>query len=120
MKSTVPCSSEWPRFVDVMSFTRKRPEVIVFCMRLVPTMDATGIEALETVIRRAHAQNVKILLSGVNPRIRKIMARLGTDELVGLITYSLIFHCSRKRFSTWIRLRAARCTSPKQFTATTA
>ncbi|WP_320007988.1 SulP family inorganic anion transporter [Maridesulfovibrio sp.] len=71
------------RFVDVMSFTRKKPEVIVLCMRNVPTMDATGIEALETVIRRAHTQNIKIVLSGVHPRIEKIMSRLGTDKLVG-------------------------------------
>ncbi|HAS89891.1 MAG TPA: sodium-independent anion transporter, partial [Desulfovibrio sp.] len=71
------------RFIDVMSFTRKKPEIIVFCMRNVPTMDATGIEALETVIRRAHAQNIKVLLSGVHPRIKKIMTRLGTDKLIG-------------------------------------
>ncbi len=71
------------RFIDVMSFTRKKPEILVLCMRLVPTMDATGIEALETVIRRAHEQNIHILLSGVHPRIMKIMTRLGTDKLVG-------------------------------------
>ena len=37
------------QFIEVMSFTRKKPEVLVLCMRLVPTIDATGLEALETV-----------------------------------------------------------------------
>ncbi|WP_092158772.1 SulP family inorganic anion transporter [Maridesulfovibrio ferrireducens] len=71
------------RFIDVMRFTRKKPEVIVLCMRLVPVIDATGIEALETVIRQTQAQGIKILLSGVHSNIRKIMERLGTDKLVG-------------------------------------
>lgn len=71
------------RFIDVMSFTRKKPEILVLCMRLVPIMDATGIEALETVIRRAHDQGIHVLLSGVHPRIMKIMTRMGTDELLG-------------------------------------
>lgn len=71
------------RFIDIMSFTRRKPEILVLCMRLVPTMDATGIEALETVIRRAHSQGIRVLLSGVHPRIMKIMTRLGTDKLLG-------------------------------------
>ncbi|MDD4731493.1 MAG: SulP family inorganic anion transporter [Desulfovibrio sp.] len=71
------------RFMDVMRFTRKRPEKLVLCMRLVPTIDATGLEALETVIQRAQAQGIQVLLSGVNPSIREIMRRLGTDKLVG-------------------------------------
>ncbi|ACS80239.1 SulP family inorganic anion transporter [Maridesulfovibrio salexigens] len=110
------------RFVDVMSFTRKKPEVIVFCMRLVPTMDATGIEALETVIRRAHAQNVKILLSGVNPRIRKTMARLGTDKLVGADNIFPDFSTAVAKTILHVDKNSGlpRCTPPKQFTATTA
>ena len=110
------------RFVDVMSFTRKKPEVIVFCMRLVPTMDATGIEALETVIRRAHAQNVKILLSGVNPRISKIMARLGTDKLVGADNIFPDFSTAVAKTILHVDEDSSlpRCTSPKQLTTTTA
>ncbi|WP_319467757.1 SulP family inorganic anion transporter [uncultured Pseudodesulfovibrio sp.] len=71
------------RFVDVMRFTRKKPEVLVLCMRSVPTIDATGLEGLETVIRRAQSQKIRVVLSGVHPQIMQIMDRLGTTELVG-------------------------------------
>ncbi len=71
------------RFVDVMRFTRKKPEVLVLCMRSVPTIDATGLEGLETVIRRGQAQKIRVVLSGVHPQILQIMDRLGTTKLVG-------------------------------------
>ncbi len=71
------------QFIEVMSFTRKKPEVLVLCMRLVPTIDATGLEALETVVRRAQAQGIQIVLSGVNQRVWGIMHKLGTTKLVG-------------------------------------
>lgn len=105
------------RFVDVMSFTRKKPNIIVLCLRLVPSMDATGIEALETVIRRAHAQGIKILLSGVNPRISKIMTRLGTDKLVG--TENIFPDFSTAVAKTVLHIdqdpKLPNCTNPKQF-----
>lgn len=71
------------RFVDVMNFTRKKPEILIICMRFVPTIDATGLEALETVVHRAQSQGIRLILSGVHPRIMKIMQRLGTADLVG-------------------------------------
>ncbi|NDV20771.1 STAS domain-containing protein [Pseudodesulfovibrio sp. JC047] len=71
------------RFIDIMRFTRKKPEILVLCMRLVPIIDATGLEALETVIRQGQAQDIRVILSGVNPKIMKIMTRLGTDKVVG-------------------------------------
>nr|WP_287412117.1 SulP family inorganic anion transporter [Pseudodesulfovibrio sp.] len=71
------------RFIDIMRFTRKKPEILVLCMRLVPIIDATGLEGLETVIRKGQSRGIRVILSGVNPRIMKIMIRLGTDKVVG-------------------------------------
>ncbi|WP_147821965.1 SulP family inorganic anion transporter [Salidesulfovibrio onnuriiensis] len=71
------------RFIDIMNFTRKKPELLIFCMRLVPIMDATGIEALETVIRRLQSQGIHVVLSGVTPRVARLIQRLGTDSVVG-------------------------------------
>jgi len=71
------------RFIDVMRFTRKKPEILVLCMRQVPTIDATGLEGLETVIRRSQRQGIRVILSGVHPTIMKVMKRMGTDQVVG-------------------------------------
>lgn len=71
------------RFLDVMRFTRKKPEILVLCMRQVPTIDATGLEGLETVIRRSQQQGIRVILSGVHPTIMKVMKRMGTDQIVG-------------------------------------
>jgi len=71
------------RFVDVLNFTRKRPKILVLCMRNVPVMDASGLEALETVIRRARSLGIHVMLSGVNERTRHVMQRMGTEAFVG-------------------------------------
>ncbi len=71
------------RFIDVMRFTRAVPEVLILRMRNIPSIDATGIEALETVVRRARAQGIRVLFSGVRPRVRDVLRRMGTEALVG-------------------------------------
>ncbi len=70
-------------------------------MRSVPTIDATGLEGLETVIRRGQAQKIRVVLSGVHPQILQIMDRLGTTKLVGAENISRTFQQqSAKRLFT--------------------
>ncbi len=71
------------RFLDVMKFTRKAPEVLVLCMRQVPSIDATGVEGLETVLRNAQSRGIRVLLSGVTPPVRSVLNRIGTTDMIG-------------------------------------
>ena len=71
------------RFVDVMRFTRNVPDVLILRMRQVPSIDATGIEGLETVMRQAQKQGIRVILTGVHPRVRSVLLHMGTERLVG-------------------------------------
>ncbi|WP_461210235.1 SulP family inorganic anion transporter [Desulfocurvus sp. DL9XJH121] len=72
------------RFIDVMRFTRNAPDLLILRMRQVPSIDATGVEGLETVIRRTRKRGCRrVVLTGVQPRVREVLARMGTEELIG-------------------------------------
>jgi SulP family sulfate permease len=71
------------RFVDVMRFTRNAPDVLVLRMRRVPSIDATGIEALETVVGKVRADGAQVFLSGVNDSVRRSLRRMGTENFIG-------------------------------------
>ncbi|WP_040368807.1 SulP family inorganic anion transporter [Paucidesulfovibrio longus] len=71
------------RFIDVMRFTRQAPEAIVLHMAQVPSIDATGEEALKSVVRQGHARGIRMVLSGVQPRVRAVFERMGTRQLLG-------------------------------------
>lgn len=71
------------RFVDVMRFTRNAPDFLILRMRRVPSIDATGIESLEMVIRKIRANGAQVFLSGVNASVRRSLRNMGTEDLIG-------------------------------------
>ena len=71
------------RFVDVMRFTRNVPDFLILRMRHVPSIDATGIESLEVVIRKIRNKGAQVFLSGVNESVRRSLRNMGTEELLG-------------------------------------
>ncbi len=71
------------RFVEVMRFTRNAPDFLILRMRRVPSIDATGIESLEVVIRKVRAKGMQILFTGVNESVRHSLHTMGTEELIG-------------------------------------
>jgi SulP family sulfate permease len=46
-------------------------------------IDATGLHALEEFFDSCQAQNTTLVLSGVNPKIKLKMKRLGFDQTIG-------------------------------------
>ena len=64
------------------------PKVIILRMRLVPLLDASGLQALEEFIRQAEISGAKVILSGVQPQPRSMLERveLGADS--GRIQYA--------------------------------
>lgn len=71
------------RFLGVMKFTRENPEVLVLCMRQVPSIDATGVEGLETVMKNAEKRGIRVMLSGVTPAVQDVLNRIGTVDKIG-------------------------------------
>lgn len=71
------------KFRDTMREIKKPPKALILRMRHVPTIDATGLRALEDTIEQARKDKVTVILSAVNDRIKKRLDRSGITALVG-------------------------------------
>lgn len=71
------------RFINVMRFTRDTPDILILRMRHVPSIDATGAEALETILRKTRSQNIRVILTGVNDSVHRVLSHMGTESIIG-------------------------------------
>jgi SulP family sulfate permease len=60
------------------------PQAIIFRMRNVPAMDATGLRALEVIFHKFAHKGTKLLLSGVQPQPMKLLYNAGFADRLGL------------------------------------
>jgi SulP family sulfate permease len=65
-----------------------KDKVYILEMRNVPTMDATGLVALESVIDRLHRSKVKVIFAGLLPEVTEILERAGIKRELGKIAYA--------------------------------
>ena len=61
-----------------------KPRVVIFRMRNVPAMDASGLHAFEVAIEKLHRDHVKIFLTAVQPQPMKVMFESGLTDRIGL------------------------------------
>ena len=57
-------------------------------MRHVPTMDATGLVALESVLDRLHRSKVKVIFAALTPEVSDMFNRAGIKREQGKIAYA--------------------------------
>ena len=62
---------------------RKNVKVVVFDLRAVPVMDATGLVNLESAIRRLHEAGIFVVLGGLNRRPRGVLEDAGWHDAPG-------------------------------------
>jgi SulP family sulfate permease len=60
------------------------PRVLIFRVRNVPAMDASGLRALEHAWEKFHRRGTHLVLSGVQPQPMKILFRSGFVDRLGL------------------------------------
>jgi SulP family sulfate permease len=61
-----------------------KPRVVIFRMRSVPAMDASGLHAFEGAIEKLRRDGVEIFLTAVRPQPMKVMFEAGLAERIGL------------------------------------
>jgi SulP family sulfate permease len=72
------------RLGDVMDTMQRRPRHFILRMREVPFIDSTGVAALSDFVRRCRANDTHVIVTGIQPQPRAVMARMGlTDEMPG-------------------------------------
>jgi SulP family sulfate permease len=60
------------------------PKVVIFRMRAVPAVDATGLHALEVMLEKFHRKGTQLILSGVQPQPMKVLYNAGFVDKIGL------------------------------------
>lgn len=60
------------------------PRVVIFRMRTVPAVDATGLHALEVMLEKFHRKHTQLILSGVQPQPMKVLYNAGFIDKIGL------------------------------------
>lgn len=71
------------KFEEIMSRLGDRPKIRIIRMRKVPFIDSTGIHNLTTLCEMSQKENIHIILSGVNEKVHKVLAKSGFYELLG-------------------------------------
>ncbi|MDY0253856.1 MAG: SulP family inorganic anion transporter [Tenuifilaceae bacterium] len=61
----------------------KTTKVLILRMRYVPFIDSTGIHNFRETVKYLNAINVKIILSGVQPEVKKELEKARIDFLIG-------------------------------------
>ena len=52
-------------------------------MRKVPFMDTTGLHNLESLYRLSEKEKIRVVLSGVNEAVRKVLEKSGLADRIG-------------------------------------
>ncbi len=71
------------KFEEMMGDMGGRAKVRIIRMRKVPFIDSTGVHNLSNMCRMCAQMDVKVVLSGVNPKVMKVIEDAGMDEVVG-------------------------------------
>ncbi|MDR3268019.1 MAG: sulfate permease [Tannerella sp.] len=72
------------KFEECMKHMGNRPHVRVIRMRKVPFMDSTGLHNLESLCRLSMKEGIRIILSGVNEKVRDMLIKNGMDKRIGV------------------------------------
>ncbi|MFN7944342.1 MAG: sulfate permease [Blastocatellia bacterium] len=71
------------RFKDSMRRIEKNPKVLIIRMRLVPAIDATGLQVLEDLLERTRSEGGTMMLTGVADQPREAMNKSGFTDRIG-------------------------------------
>jgi len=62
-----------------------KPKVFILRMRMVPIIDASGVHALTNLAERCRRQNIVLVLSGLQPQPRQVLANMGLKPRKGAL-----------------------------------
>lgn len=71
------------KFDECMKVLGDRPQVRIIRMRKVPFMDTTGLHNLESLYRLSEKEKIRVVLSGVNESVRKVLEKSGLAYKIG-------------------------------------
>ena len=70
-------------FKEVMRQLNFNPKILILRMRKVPMIDVTGTYNLKEFVKFLQARKTQVILSGVNPGVRKELDSSGITQMIG-------------------------------------
>ncbi len=71
------------RFKDTLAEVGSHPKVLILRLRDVPVIDSTGLHALHDVVKRSQREGTRVLLTEVQPAVRRVIERSHVGDLLG-------------------------------------
>ncbi len=68
---------------DVLTEIEEKPRVLILRMRHVPAIDATGIHALEQMVKKCRHQRITVILSEIREQPLEAIVHAGKLEALG-------------------------------------
>jgi SulP family sulfate permease len=62
----------------------ERPKIVIFRMRYVPSMDATGVQVFESAVEKMRKHGVTVLVTGIQPQPMSALFKSGVVDLIGI------------------------------------
>lgn len=60
------------------------PRAVIFRMRYMPSMDATGLQALRVAVEKMHRDGVLVFITGIQPQPMSVLHKSGVADLIGI------------------------------------
>jgi len=61
-----------------------KPRVVIFRMRYVPSIDSTGVQAVESAIEKLLRDKIVVLISGIQPQPMSALYKSGVVDTIGI------------------------------------
>jgi len=72
------------KFKEAIAVMENPPKEIIIRMRFVPIIDATAMHALETVYKETKKQNIRFILSEIQPEVMQEIEKFGLLDHIGI------------------------------------
>ena len=92
------------QYCEVLKSTGFSNKVLIIRMRHVPFMDSTGINNFREALKILNSSGIKIVLSGVNPELRKELDRCRISFLVGKANIYAMFAQALERAGDLVKV----------------
>jgi SulP family sulfate permease len=74
--------------MEMLHVTGGKDHTVILAMQHVPTMDATGLVALESVLDRLYRSRVKVIFAGLSEELHEILDRADIKRVPGKLAYA--------------------------------
>ena len=76
---------------DALARVDEWPRVLILRLHLVTAMDATGMNALESVVERMKSRGSTVILSGIHQQPLQMLRKAGFIEVIGRENFCATF-----------------------------